>query len=77
MKVQCLTARDRVNFSPVSMNDVSDVASLITLTFTPAELSLAHRIAASERVEVARGDRTQEGSSAAFSGTERLNPRHN
>ena len=35
----CLTVRDSAIFSPVSMNDVSDVASLITLILTPAELS--------------------------------------
>ena len=35
----CLTVRDRSNLSTVSMNDVSDVASLITLILTPAELS--------------------------------------
>ena len=34
----CLTVRDSAIFSPVSMNDVSDVASLITLILTPAEL---------------------------------------
>ena len=36
----CLTVRDRLNLSTVSMNDVSDVASLITLNLTPAELRL-------------------------------------
>ena len=35
----CLTVRDRSNLSTVPMNDVSDVASLITLILTPAELS--------------------------------------
>ena len=30
----CLTVRDRSNLSTVSMNDVSDVASLITLILT-------------------------------------------
>ena len=35
----CLTVRDSAIFSLVSMNDVSDVASLITLILTPAELS--------------------------------------
>ena len=35
-----LTLRDRSNLSTVSMNDVSDVASLITLILTPAELRL-------------------------------------
>ena len=34
----CLTVQDRSNLSTVSMNDVSDVASLITLILTPAEL---------------------------------------
>ena len=34
-----LTVRDRSNLSTVSMNDVSDVASLITFILTPAELS--------------------------------------
>ena len=36
----CLTVRDRSSLSTVSMNDVSDVASLITLNLTPVELRL-------------------------------------
>ena len=36
----CLTVRDRSSLSTVSMNDVSDVASLITLNLTLAELRL-------------------------------------
>ena len=35
----CLTVQDGSNLSTVSMNDVSDVASLIILILTPAELS--------------------------------------
>ena len=35
----CLSVRDRSNLSTISMNDVSDVASLVTLILTPAELS--------------------------------------
>ena len=66
----CLTVRDRSKLSTVSMNDVRYVASLITFNLTPAELYFEPSLAASERVEVTRGERTQEGYSGPFSETE-------
>ena len=59
------------------MNNVRHVALLITLNLTPAQLSSRAESAASGGVEVAEEDRTQEGSSTPFGGTEVQDLRHN